>query len=101
MTSAELLALRQKGLKEGLNTLTSLALSCDDKQCLRAEGRERFPWKILQNGVQQLGLCCALLKAASVVWSVGTREAALLHSLCLVKHSLPTSRGHQLTLPRF
>ena len=49
MISAELLALSQKGLEEELNTLISLPLPCDDKQCLRAEGREGFPWKILQS----------------------------------------------------
>ena len=43
------------------------------------------------------GLRCALVKAASVVWSIGTRRAALLQPLCPVKHSLPTSGGHQLT----
>lgn len=47
--NVELLAFSQKGLKKELNPLTSLSVLYDNKQSLRAEGREGFPWKILWN----------------------------------------------------
>ena len=56
--------------RKSLTILTSLCLPYD-KQCARAEGREGIPWKILWNQSQQLGRCCPLEKAASVVWSRG------------------------------
>lgn len=94
MMNVESFSLTQKALKEEVNTLISLSLPYGDNR-----RKERISLEDSLDLNPAPGLCCALVKAVSVVWSRGTCGAAFLLPPLSHRHSLLPLGGCQLTVP--
>lgn len=100
MINVELLALSQKGLKEKLNTLLHLSVVLINSAWAQKEGRDFLG---TFSGTESSSWGCAVHWYRQHLCSgpEGPVELLCCCFSCPIKHPLPTSWGHQLTVPWF